>query len=144
MGPRRRSRELAVQVLFQLEFNTDKSERSFDLICENFESPKGVRPYALQLVQGVCEQRSELDALIRKASENWRLERMPFLDRSILRLAVYEILFISDVPPKVSIDEAVELGKKYGGEDSSGFLNGVLDRIFQTLSDQGRLGGKTP
>ena len=120
MGRRRRSRELAVQVLFQLEFHTDNPEKSFDLICENFESPKGIRPYARELVQGVYEHRAELDDLIREASENWRLERMPFLDRSILRMAVYEILFVSDVPPKVSIDEAVELGKRYGGKDSGG------------------------
>ena len=139
MGRRRRSRELAVQVLFQLEFHTDNPEKSFDLICENFESPKGIRPYARELVQGVCEHRAELDDLIREASENWRLERMPFLDRSILRMAVYEILFVSDVPPKVSIDEAVELGKRYGGKDSGGFLNGVLDRIFKNLSERGRL-----
>ena len=139
MGRRRRSRELAVQVLFQLEYNTEEPDVSFNLVCDNFDSPKQIRPFALKLVLGVCEHRDALDNLIRGASENWRLERMPFLDRSILRLAIYEMIFVEDVPPKVSIDEAVEMGKKFGSKDSGGFLNGVLDKVYKTLMQQDRL-----
>ena len=95
--------------------------------------------FSAQLVQGVCENQDKLDALIVSASKNWRLERMARLDKCILRLAAFEILFMEDIPPKVSIDEAVEIGKKFGGEDSGSFINGVLDNIYNTLLEQGQL-----
>ena len=137
MGKRRKARELAIQVLFHLDFNVDDPNKVFDLICENFNSQRSVRPFSRQLVLGVCEKMKELDGLIRKASKNWKLERMPRLDKCILRLATFEILFIEDVPPKVSIDEAVEIGKKFGGNDSGSFINGVLDNIYNTLVKKG-------
>jgi transcription antitermination factor NusB len=139
MGRRRRARELAVQVLFHLEFSHGDPHEVFGLICENFRSRESIRPFSAQLVQGICENQDKLDALIVGASKNWRLERMARLDKCILRLAVFEILFMEDIPPKVSIDEAVEIGKKFGGEDSGGFINGVLDNIYNTLLQQGRL-----
>jgi transcription antitermination factor NusB len=139
MGQRRKARELAIQVLFHLEFNPDQPSESFGLICENFEASKSIRGFSSRLVFGVHEKRKDLDGWIQRASENWRLERMSLLDRSILRLATYEMLFLHDVPPKVSIDEAVELGKKFGSRDSAGFLNGVLDRIYSTLLHEGRV-----
>ena len=139
MGKRRKARELAIQVLFHLDFNVDDPNKVFDLICENFNSQRSIRPFSRQLVLGVCEKMKELDGLIRKASKNWKLERMPRLDKCILRLATFEILFIEDVPPKVSIDEAVEIGKKFGSNDSGGFINGVLDNIYNTLIKKGRL-----
>ena len=77
--------------------------------------------------------------MISQASKNWRLDRMPLLDKCILRLAAFEILFMEDIPPKVSIDEAVEMGKKFGGKDSGSFLNGVLDNIYNNLVQEGRL-----
>ena len=137
MGKRRRARELAIQVLFHLDFNVDDPNKVFDLICENFNSQRSIRPFSRQLVLGVCEKMKELDGLIRKASKNWKLERMPRLDKCILRLATFEILFIEDVPPKVSIDEAVEIGKKFGSNDSGSFINGVLDNIYNTLVKKG-------
>ena len=139
MGRRRLARELAVQVLFHLEFSPDDNHEAFALICDHFHSPESVRPFSSQLVQGVCENRDDLDALIIRASKNWRLERMARLDKCILRLASFEMLFMEDVPPKVSIDEAVEMGKKFGSDDSGSFINGVLDNIFNTLLQQGRL-----
>jgi transcription antitermination factor NusB len=120
-----------------MEFNPDDPTKSFDLICDHFESPRAVRSFSIKLVQGVCEKKEEVDRLIRTASQNWRLERMPILDRSILRMAVFEMLYMADIPPKVSIDEAVELGKKYGGQDSGSFLNGVLDRVYSILLETG-------
>ncbi len=137
MGKRRKARELAIQVLFHLDFNVDDPNKVFDLICENFNSQRSIRPFSRQLVLGVCEKMKELDGLIRKASKNWKLERMPRLDKCILRLATFEILFIEDVPPKVSIDEAVEIGKKFGSNDSGSFINGVLDNIYNTLVKKG-------
>ena len=139
MGKRRRSRELAVQVLFQLGFIPGDPNNTFDLVCENFNSKKSVRPFSRQLVLGVCEKKNELDSLISQTSKNWRLKRMTRTDKCILRLAVFEILFMDDIPPKVSIDEAVEIGKKFGGEDSGSFINGVLDNIYNTLAKENQV-----
>ena len=139
MGKRRQARELAVQVLFHLEFSPNDPDQVFDLICETFGPKESSRPFARQLLLGVCENKDELDIYIRDASQNWRLERMPRLDRCILRLAVFELIFLKDVPPKVSIDEALEIGKKFGSEDSSRFINGILDHIYNSLVQQGRL-----
>ena len=139
MGKRRQARELAIQVLFHLEFSPGEPDAVFDLICDNFRSRETAEPFSRRLVLGVCENKTDLDVLIRSASKNWRLERMSRLDRCILRLAAFEISFLKDIPPKVSIDEAVEIGKKFGSEDSGSFINGVLDNIYNTLEKQGRL-----
>ena len=133
MGSRRRARELAIKVLFHLEFTPGDPEEVFQLICENFGSSKSIRSFSRELVLGVCTKKKELDQLISRASEHWRLERMSRVDRTILRLGAFEILVMKDIPPKVSIDEAVELGKIYGTEDSGGFINGILDRIRLAL-----------
>ncbi len=131
MGSRRKARELSVQVLYSMEFGRDDATTAFDRVCENFSGEKESIPFARGLVLGVCEKRSEIDQLIRRSSRNWRLERISRIDRSILRTAVFEILFCDDIPPKVSIDEAVELGKKFGNSDSAGFINGLLDNIYK-------------
>jgi len=88
---------------------------------------------------GRRRKKKEIEQLISRASRNWRLDRMSRVDRCILRLAVYEMAFVDDVPPRVSIDEAVELGKRFGSEDSAGFINGVLDNIYNTLVREGRI-----
>jgi len=134
MGNRRKARELVIQILFHMEFNPGDPDEIFDLVCENFNSSRSIRTFSRRLVRGVRENIEHLDKLIRQSSKNWRLERMSIVDRSILRLAAYEILFMEDIPYKVSIDEAVELGKKYGTEESGAFINGVLDNIFNKLS----------
>lgn len=139
MGKRRRARELAIQVLFHLEFTSGDPNGVFDLICKTFESQASAMPFSRQLVLGVCENKKELDDLIRSASKNWRLERMSRLDRCILRLAVFELSFLEDIPPKVSIDEALEIGKKFGSEDSGRFINGILDNIYNALDQQDRV-----
>jgi len=87
-------------------------------------------------VLGVCERMGELDERIRRASRNWRPERMPRVDLNVLRIALYEVLFLRDVPPKVSIDEAVELGKRYGSEESGAFINGILDHIYHDVTGE--------
>jgi transcription antitermination factor NusB len=134
MGKRRKARELAVQVLFHLEFNPSDPGESFELLCRSFSPPKEIRAFSKELVLGVWENKGNLDTLIRQASRNWRIERMSRVDRNILRVAVFEVLYVGDIPPKVSIDEAVELGKKYGTEDSGAFVNGVLDHIYNQLN----------
>ena len=139
MGSRRRARELAIKVLFHLEFTPGDPEDVFQLICENFGSAESIRSFSKELVLGVCAKREELDQLISGASEHWRLERMSRVDKTILRLGAFEILVMKDIPPKVSIDEAVELGKMYGTEDSGSFINGVLDNIYNNLKQEDAL-----
>jgi len=133
MGKRRRARELAVQVLHHLEYTPGNPEDSFDTVCKSFLPPREIRPFAKDLVLGVWRNKEDLDKLISRASKNWRIERMSRVDRNILRIAVYEVMYMGDIPPKVSIDEAVELGKRFGAEDSGAFVNGVLDYIYNTL-----------
>jgi transcription antitermination factor NusB len=103
-------------------------------VYENFTPSRSIRVFSRKLVCGVRENIKCLDSMIRRSSKNWRLERMSVVDRSILRLASYEILFMDDIPYKVSIDEAVELGKKFGTEESGGFINGVLDNILKNIT----------
>ena len=122
-----------------MEFTPGDPEEVFQIICENFDSPPPVQPFSKQLVLGVCEKIEDLDRLIIKSSKNWRLERMPRVDRNILRVGVYEILFREDIPPRVSIDEAVELAKKYGTEESGAFINGILDDIYNSLVAGGEI-----
>ena len=136
MGKRRRARELAVQVLFHLEFNAGDPDEAFDLVCKAFAPPEAIRAFSRDLVLGVWKDKEALDGWIGRASINWRLERMSHVDRNILRMAVFEVLFRKDIPPKVTIDEAVELGKKYGAEDSGAFINGVLDNIYNQLQSE--------
>jgi transcription antitermination factor NusB len=141
MGKRRQARELAIKVLFHMEFSPGKPDEVFDLICEHFGSSEWIKAFSRALVCGVCENSEELDVLITRSSRHWRLERMSRVDRTILRLAVFEILFMRDIPPKVSIDEAVDLGKKYGTEESGAFINGILDNIYNSLKEEGRIEG---
>jgi transcription antitermination factor NusB len=136
MGKRRRARELALQVLFHLEYNPGDPDVNFDRVCLSFSPPKESRAFARQLVQGVWLNREGLDRLIAKSSRNWRVERMSRVDRNILRMAVFEVMYMKGIPPKVSIDEAVELGKRFGTEESGAFINGVLDHIVNTLSPE--------
>jgi N utilization substance protein B len=133
MGKRRRARELALQVLFHLEYNPGDPDVSFDRVCLCFSPPKETRSFARQLVQGVWAKREDLDRMIAKASKNWRVERMSRVDRNVLRMAVFEVMHIQEIPAKVSIDEAVELGKRFGTEESGAFINGVLDHIYNSF-----------
>ena len=137
MGKRRRARELAVQVLFHMEYNPGDLNESYQMICDSFELPKNIQPFSRHLVQGIWDKKRELDHLISNSSKNWRLDRMSHVDRNILRLALFEILHMEDIPPKVSIDEAVELGEKYGTNESGAFINGILDNIYNHLKGEG-------
>ena len=129
MGTRRRSRELALQALFQLDFNRNNSLDAVELFCKNFEVPKSVRPFFFRLVEGVLQHKDEIDQFIERFSNNWKISRMSRVDRNIMRIAVFEILYCDDIPFKVSINEAVDLGKRYGTEESGAFINGILDSI---------------
>jgi len=131
------AREISLQALFQRDLAGDNKEELDAILAEAAEEE---REYARALVIGVTENREELDARIIEATENWKLERIATVDRAVLRLGLYEVLEMSEVPPKVVINESVELAKKFSTEKSGAFVNGVLDRIYQAMS----AGGKTP
>lgn len=143
-GPRRHSREIALQILYEMDVSDISPEDAIQLYYEllveaddsEVDAPQTVRPFAEQIVRGVHFHRSRIDHLIVAASEHWRLERMSIVDRNILRIALFEMLHCADIPPKVSINEAVDLGKAYGSEDSGAFINGILDHILPGLEQQ--------
>ena len=136
MGARRSGREAALQMLFQLEASNVSPAAAIELFWRTFEDadPEG-RPYADSIVRGVAENLEAIDKRVTAASQNWRLERMSRVDRNLLRLGTWELMYKGDVPRAVILDEAVELAKSFGTDESSGFVNGVLDRI---ASDIGR------
>jgi len=136
MGNRRKARELALNALFQGEMTATSAVENFPLLCENFEINKKAIPYGRELVYGITDKRDEIDAKIEGSAVNWRVSRMSVLDRNIIRLASYEMMFKEDVPPRVAIDEAIELAKRYCGEDSPGFINGILDAILKNIGKE--------
>lgn len=129
---RRRCREWALQLLYQADY---RGHRQGEVPCfwRHFGKGGQVPAYLEKLVQGVADHQEELDRLIRQHSEHWRLERMAAVDRNLLRLALYELLHHPEVPAKVVINEAVDLAKRYGSEDSGSFVNGILDRVRQSV-----------
>ncbi len=131
MGDRRQARELALQALFFFDMDKSDPEQSLEVFCANNEEKltQGVKPFFLDLVKGVVENSAQIDALLNKYSKNWKISRMPVVDRNIMRMATFEFIKCSDIPPSVTINEAVEIGKNYGTKDSGSFINGVLDRI---------------
>ena len=124
---RRTSRELALQVLFQREFT---AQIDFDQFVAMLDEPvpKDIRDYTQQLVEGVTENKENIDRWIQAASRHWKMERMSVVDRTILRIACFEIRVLN-LKTHIAIDEAVEIAKKYGNTDSGAFVNGILDQI---------------
>lgn len=133
MGSRRRSRELAMQALFYMDNCQDNSEEVLKLFCVNFNPTEDILPFFHRLVRGVISEGTEIDSIIEKFSSNWKISRMSCVDRNIMRIAVYELLWCSDIPSKVSINEAIDIGKKYGTGESGPFINGILDSIRDAI-----------
>jgi N utilization substance protein B len=130
MGSRTKGRECALQALYQLDTSGGDARDAVRGVMAHFEEADAeTERFADELVRGVQSERAAIDELIQKSSSNWKLDRMARVDRNILRLGVYEILRRADVPVRVTLNEAVELGKKYGSEESSAFVNGVLDKV---------------
>jgi N utilization substance protein B len=129
LGRRRRSREFALQVLYQLEIAKQDAIKVVAQFQEHFFKGAERDDFLERLVLGVSKHRQEIDRLIEQFSENWRLDRMNIIDRNILRMAAFELLYCKEIPPKVTLNEAIDLGKRYGTDDSGAFINGILDRI---------------
>jgi N utilization substance protein B len=133
MGARSTGREAALQMLFALETSGDPAPRVTTTFWRETPGDPEGREYADRIVLGVAEELPAVDEAIRSASTNWRLERMARVDRNVLRLGAWELMRRPDVPRAVILDEAVELAKRFGSEDSGAFVNGVLDRIAENL-----------
>jgi len=139
MGTRRQARELAMQALFYMDIRKDASEETLEYFCDCFCPSKKSRPFLTKLVNGVLGAKGQIDALVERFSQNWKIDRMSSVDRNVMRIAVYELLYCDDIPPKVSINEAVDIGKKFGTQDSGAFINGIMDSIRGELEKEGVL-----
>jgi N utilization substance protein B len=137
MLERTRARRQALQILYQREITGESAEHILEHRSYN---PEDGEPstFCRELLAGVQEHRERIDGELASISEHWTVSRMPLVDRNILRLAVYEILFVDEIPPSVSINEAVEMAKVYGGDDSSKFVNGVLGKLAEQRLEIGR------
>lgn len=144
MGSRRRARRYAVQALFQADFHGRTAASSLEHLWSGLMDAAGFDEdeaapdsseieFTTRLVDGTLENQTDIDALIEKCSTNWRLPRMPLVDRNILRLAAFELMHCQDIPPNVSINEAIELSKHFGTADSRAFVNGIVDRMARQL-----------
>ena len=137
-GARHRSREAALQVLFALDLRRAKEESEpqaqevFDEVAAHFEMQEAAKAFAKELVCGTAEHAEAIDASLREAARNWRLERMAVVDRNVLRLATYELMY-SDTPVAVVLDEAVRMAKRFGDDPSPRFVNGVLDGVARAV-----------
>ena len=138
MTKRRRGREEALKLIFQVDVGglPLQEVRSIFLTNHSLSLSEETTDFALRLVKGTCANLEQIDELIEKFAVDWRLERMVSTDRNVLRLAIYEILYMDDVPVSVSINEAVELAKKYGTEESSKFVNGILGNLVRSFGSK--------
>jgi N utilization substance protein B len=136
MGSRRKGREAALRILYFMDVanvsGTQAIKSYWGHLIDDVEGSDGAE-FANQLVQAYVEQEAEINELIRSASHHWRLERMPVVDRNVLRVAIVELREMGDIPKRVTLNEAVELAKRFGSEGSAAFVNGVLDRIATVL-----------
>ncbi len=131
MARRSRAREVALQVLYEDDINPDRNLHIADEFVERrLHKNEPLVTFAQSLISGVRRNRGELDAMLRSKAANWSLERMAVIDRNVIRIGAYEIVF-AETPGRVAINEAIELAKRYGGENSPQFVNGILDRIFR-------------
>jgi N utilization substance protein B len=134
MASRRKAREVAVQILYQIDLSGEDPARAVELYLENLgEQVNDDLEFARLLVTGCYAHLPEIDTKIGEASRHWRLPRMARVDRNILRLGTFELLHLADVPRKVTLNESVELAKRFGDENSAAFVNGVLDRLGSDL-----------
>ena len=139
MGKRRSSRELALKFLYQFELNGGDLDEQIKLFLERNSSQEDVANFMKELVVSLIDKMEEIDEIIQKFSDHWILDRMTVIDRNILRMGACELLFNFSTPPKVVINEAIDIAKKYGNEDSPEFINGVLDKVYKEIGQKGPL-----
>jgi N utilization substance protein B len=131
---RRRAREYALQILFQVDFRSQEVSRNdFEDFWLDKNESEDVRKFTEELVRGTIERLAEIDSRLAKVAENWVLKRMAAVDRNILRFAAFEILYRKDIPPAVTINEAVEIAKKFSSSEAAPFINGILDKLAKEM-----------
>ena len=133
MGKRRLSREFVIQFLYLTEMNKGEIQNQLQLFWENHPAAEDVQLFTEVILKDVFDHKEQIDVRLEKYSDNWTLSRMTVIDRNLLRMAASEILYSKTVPPKVAIDEAVEIAKRFGSEDSAHFINGILDRVLKEM-----------
>ena len=131
MGKRRAARELALKFLYQTEFNSNSPDSELNSFCERANVSEEIQNFTQTLIKNIFFHKKEVDELLEKISANWATDRMAVIDKNILRLGICELLFDPTTPPKVVINEAVEIAKKFGTEESPDFINGILDKVFK-------------
>ena len=131
MASRRKSRIVAMQILYQIQLTAEPVQDIMDQFWQSQDIDAELRPFAEQLVGGTITHLAEIDAKLQTSSQNWKLHRMPIVDLSILRCGTYEILYVNDIDPEVSINEAIEIAKTYSTPKSPKFINGILDNILK-------------
>jgi N utilization substance protein B len=144
MRKRTAGRECALQLLYQWDLTKSEPDDIVTLFWASREEEAETRAFAEQLLRGTVHQMAIIDQTLEKYAENWALTRMAVVDRNILRLGTYELLFIDEIPSKVTINEAVELAKRFGDVESSKFINGILDKIHKTVAPQKRVPAVPP
>jgi len=133
MSRRFRAREVALQLLYQHDLNPGQDREDIEEFVRERLRDVTLRPFALALYDGVLSQQADIDQQLSAAAENWRLARMAVVDRNVLRLGSYELLHTPETPSRVTLDEAIELARRYGSANSPAFVNGVLDRLLRNL-----------
>ena len=129
MRKRTLARECALKILYRIEMSKEPLDASIEDAWSREGHSREVKDFAVYLVKGTHENLHRIDQVISKYTDNWDIKRMAVVDKNILRLGTFEMLFMPDIPKKVAINEAIELGKKYGDVDSGKFINGILDKI---------------
>lgn len=133
MGKRRKARESTLQILFQLEFDDTPPETVIASFWKNKKATKEIKEHSRWLVEGIFSHGEDIDALIQSVSSNWRISRMAIVDRNVLRIAVFELLYGEDLAPAIVINEAIEIAKKYSSEEGATFVNGILDAVRKEI-----------
>ncbi len=136
MGKRRKARESTLQILFQLEFDGSQPEKAIHQYWADKKASEEIKTFGRWLVEGILANQEKIDALIQSVSKHWRLARMAVVDRNILRLAVFELLYEKDIAPAIIINEAIEIAKKYSNEEAAMFVNGLLDAVRKKLESE--------
>lgn len=131
MRVRSKARDIALCLLYQTEITKVDVRQIIKTYLKNSPQEQDIVDFLTLLVEGVIERLNEIDTLVKTHVKNWEIERIAYIDRNILRIACFELIYLKDIPPKVSINEAIELAKRYGDVDSPRFVNGILDKIYK-------------
>ncbi len=135
MGRRRKAREETLRILFRLEFENEQIEKTLSQYWKSKKASEEIKEYSTRLVNGVISDQAKIDNIIEQVSEHWRISRMALVDRNILRMAVFELLYEENIAPAIVINEAIEIAKKYSGEEAATFVNGILDAVRKDLKN---------